>query len=120
MSYTVKGRLKVKLPTTSGTSKAGKAWTKTSFVIEVADGKYTKDIAFDTMKDDVIDRIETAFVGDEVEVNFDVQSREYNGKYYTNANCYGFSSQSKSQYATQQPQPQQAAQPQGDSEQLPF
>ena len=90
MSYTVTGRLKVKLPTTWGTSKAGKAWTKTSFVIEVADGKYAKDIAFDTMNDDVIDKIAAARIGDEVEVKFDVQSREYNGKYYTNINCYGF------------------------------
>jgi hypothetical protein len=90
MSYTAKGRLSVKLPTTSGTSKAGKDWSKTSFVIEVEDGKYSKLIALDTMSDKVIAAVESARIGSEVEVKFDVQSREYQGKYYTNANCYYF------------------------------
>jgi hypothetical protein len=90
MSYTAKGRLSVKLPTTSGTSKAGKDWTKTSFVIEVEDGKYSKLIALDTMNEKVISVVESAKIGSEVEVKFDVQSREYQGKYYTNANCYYF------------------------------
>jgi len=90
MSYTAKGRLSVKLPTTSGTSKAGKDWTKASFVIEVEDGKYSKLIALNTMNEKVIAVVESAKIGSEVEVKFDVQSREYQGKYYTNANCYYF------------------------------
>lgn len=63
-----------------GVSKAGKAWKKQQFVIET-EGQYPKKVAFFLMND----KLEAANLqmGNTVEVEVDAQSREYNGKWYT-------------------------------------
>jgi hypothetical protein len=68
------------LPAEEGTSNSGNAWTKTVFVVET-DGQYPKKIAFELFnKKEIVD---TLRVGQPATVHFDVESREYNGRYYT-------------------------------------
>jgi len=70
----------------NGTSKAGKEWNKQNFVIATG-GKYPDDICF-TLFGDKSDLISNVQIGDEVEVSFNLNSREYNEKYYTNVNAW--------------------------------
>jgi len=86
MSLEITGTLKQILDPESGTSKAGKEWNKTDFVIETAD-QYPKLVCF-TLFGDKTDLISNIKLGDEVDVSFNLESREYNGKYFHNVNAW--------------------------------
>jgi hypothetical protein len=73
----ITGKVTDILAKTTGTSKAGKDWTKQEFVI-TTDGQYPKTVAFTMFNKEV-----TFSKGDTVEVDYAPESREYNGKYYT-------------------------------------
>ena len=81
MSLQVKGRIKEVLQIESGTSKAGKAWQKQSFLLDTG-AQYNPDICFGVFGDDKLDMLARFKAGEEVTVSFNVSSREYNGKYY--------------------------------------
>lgn len=75
----IKGKVKAVLPVDSGTSKNGNAWQKGGFVI-TTEGQYPKDVAFTLFGEDKI--AQCPKVGEEVDVHFDLSSREYNGKWF--------------------------------------
>jgi len=117
------------LPVESGTSKSGNAWQKQSFVVETA-GQYPKKICFQLFGDKVND---CPSVGEEVKVFFDIDSHEYNGRWFTQINAWKvekMTAQQPVQAPAQQgwqaayPQPQQQAQPapqpQTSGDDLPF
>lgn len=79
----IKGHIVAILPLQEGTSKSGDKWKKQTAVLETA-GQYPKKVAFDMFGD----KIKSLTIGDSVSVDFDVESREYNGKYYTNVNAW--------------------------------
>lgn len=83
----------------SGTSKAGNPWQKQDFVIEVGD-RYPKKVCFQLFGDRVND---CPNVGDEVTVSFDAESREWNGRWFTQLNAWKVENKSVAQ---PQPQPQ--------------
>lgn len=60
--------------------------TKIGFAIKT-DEQYPKDIYFECWGA-IADVVKGLKVGTEVEVSFDVSSREYNGKYYTTAKAF--------------------------------
>ncbi len=68
------------LPEVGGVSKAGNNWRKQEFVIETRD-QYPKKICF-TAWGDKIDQFQLT-LGEDVTVSFDVESRENNGRWYT-------------------------------------
>ena len=70
----------------SGTSQSGKDWRKQDFLITTG-GEYPNDIAFNLFGDKM-DLISNVKIGDEVEVSFNLNSREYNEKFYTNVNAW--------------------------------
>ena len=70
----------------SGVSKAGKEWQKQEFVIET-DDQYPKTIAF-TLFGDKLSLIENIKVGQNVEVFFNLESREYNERWFHNVNAW--------------------------------
>lgn len=100
----------------TGVSKAGKEWRKRGFVIETAD-QYPKTICFDTFgeKTSLIDPLSE---GQEVDVHFNLESREYNGKYFHNINAWKIEAGAST--ATQAPSTglvqAAAAMPTGESE----
>jgi hypothetical protein len=82
MNFNIKGRVTNVLEITSGTSKTGNEWKKQAFVIET-EGQYPKKVHFDVWGDR-LDQLSGVANGAEVEVEFRVESREYNGRWYTN------------------------------------
>lgn len=82
----IKGTIIQVLPEVSGTSKAGNAWKKREYVLENTEGQFPRKIAFTCFGDNA-DRIQLA-VGDQVNMFFDIESREYNGRWYTDIRCW--------------------------------
>ena len=81
----ISGRLIQTLPTQTGMGKNGE-WKKCSFIIETAD-KFPKKICIIAWKD-LVDQIQQISIGTELKVSFDVESREYNGKWYTDVKAW--------------------------------
>lgn len=76
----ISGRIIQVLPLQSGTSKTGNAWKKQEYVLETKEN-YPRKVKFDFFGDRV-DQFPLA-VGDDVVVSFDLESREFNGRWYT-------------------------------------
>lgn len=74
------GKIILALPEVSGTSKAGNPWKKRDYVLETQES-YPKKIAFDFFGERA-DQYPLS-VGDLVRLNFDIESREFNGRWYT-------------------------------------
>lgn len=85
MSLELTGTVKTVLPLETGTSKAGKDWKKQSFVVTYKDGEYEKDVCFTSMQEKVLEYIGKLGVGQTATVKFNIESKEFNGKYYTDA-----------------------------------
>lgn len=81
----ITGKIIAVLPTRSGTSAMGTQWSSQTAVIETHE-QYPKRVAFDVLGDKI-----TEFnlqVGEEVTVSFDINAREYNGKWYNSVNAW--------------------------------
>lgn len=76
----VLGKIIMKLPLQSGTSKAGNQWTKQEYVLETVES-YPRKIHFDFFGDRVNQY--PLEVGDFIALSFDIESREYQGRWYT-------------------------------------
>tara|TARA_R110002153_G_scaffold23901_1_gene76799 strand:- start:4597 stop:4941 length:345 start_codon:yes stop_codon:yes gene_type:complete len=83
----VKGKIVKILEVESGTSKAGKEWRKGGFVIDTG-SQYNPEVAFSLFGDDKLDMLSSFKEGQEVEVKFNVSSREFGGKYYHNLDAW--------------------------------
>lgn len=68
------------MPEVSGTSKAGNQWKKRNYVLETMDNYPTK-IAFEFFGERA-DQYPLA-VGDVVKLSFDIDSHEYQGRWFT-------------------------------------
>jgi len=66
---------------TEGISKAGKPWSKQEFVIETFD-TYPRKVCLSVMNDKV-NELERYNVGDTINASLNIESREYNGRWYT-------------------------------------
>jgi hypothetical protein len=86
MSMDIKGRLIQVLPLQSGTSKSGNGWSKQEFVIETEE-QFPKKVCF-TLFGDKVSLLNGLAVGSQVEVAFNLESREFNGKWYSNINAW--------------------------------
>lgn len=76
-----------KLAVESGVTKSGKDWKKQLFVVEEVDTQYPKMIAM-TAWNDTVDKLEAKKEGTLVNCGFRLESREYNGRWYTDAICF--------------------------------
>lgn len=108
---TISGRIALILPLQTGTSKAGNQWKKQSYVIETG-GQYPKKVCF-SLFGDKVDQFPIQ-VGQDVTVSIDIESREFNGRWYTEINAWNIV-QTGAQPAAPAPQPTyQPPQPQPD------
>lgn len=81
----IEGKIIVKLPLQSGTSRTGNAWSKQEYVLETIEA-YPRKVKFDFFGDKA-----NQFpleVGDTVRVSFDIESREFNGRWYTDIRAW--------------------------------
>lgn len=149
----IQGKIIVVLPERSGTSQRGNQWRSISYVLETQE-QYPKKLAFD-VTNDKIDQLNIQ-LGEILTVQFDINAREYNGRWFNSVNAWnvirqtqqapahggGYSGnvQTGAQAAQQAmasvanangvanptnpqnpyPPRQQPAQPQGNSDDLPF
>lgn len=111
---TIKGKVVSNLGVQKGTSKAGKEWSKTTLIVEYGDSQYPKRVALDNLKN--AEEFAKLAVGAEGVFHIEVESREFNGRWYTSVNCWKWE---VAQPATQQPAPQQPTAPTEDDG-LPF
>jgi hypothetical protein len=102
----------------TGTSKAGKEWRKQEFVIET-EGQYPKNICF-TLFGDKIDLLMKIAEGMTVDVSFNLESREYNGRWFHSVNAWRIqpekTEQQKEQIKDIPPEPEDN----GGGDDLPF
>ena len=73
--------------TQSGTSKAGRPWQKKVFAIEYMEGTYTKHLVFDLFGEERI-KNNPFRKGQIVTVSYDIESSEYNGRWYTTCTAW--------------------------------
>ena len=95
-NLSVKGTIKQILKVESGTSKAGKEWKKQGFVVDTG-AQYNPDVCCSLFGEDKIAALNNFSQGEEVEVFFNISSREYNGKYYHNIDAWKIDSIGASQ-----------------------
>lgn len=81
----ISGRIIQVLPLQSGTSKAGNAWKKQEYVLETQEN-YPRKVKFDFFGDKV-DQYPLN-VGEDVIVSYDLESREFNGRWYTDVRAW--------------------------------
>jgi len=86
MPNEISGKIFTVLPSQSGQGQNG-PWVKQQFVIETSTERFPKKICFIAWNDkaEIVSRMKE---GDEVKVAFDLESREYNGRWYTDAKVW--------------------------------
>tara|TARA_B100000900_G_scaffold411241_1_gene430540 strand:+ start:621 stop:977 length:357 start_codon:yes stop_codon:yes gene_type:complete len=87
MSLAITGKLVKALDVESGTSKAGKEWKKQSFVIDTG-AQFNPEVCFSLFGEEKITMLQGINPGEEIEVSFNLSSREYNGRYYHNIDAW--------------------------------
>lgn len=82
-----KGKVIMVMPVTTGTSKAGKPWSKQDFVVETVGSQYPKKAALTLWGEDKINQYDLQ-PGLEATFHIELESREYNGRWYTEARAW--------------------------------
>ena len=100
MSLSIKGKLSRKLSIESGTSKAGNEWKKQTFILDTG-SQYNPEICFQLFGEEKIEMLKQHNEGDQLEVSFNLSSKEYNGKYFHNIDAWRIESKSNSDENTQ-------------------
>lgn len=81
----ITGKIIVALPEVGGTSAKGNAWKKREYVLETQE-TYPKKVFFNFFGDRV-DQFPLQ-VGQVVKISFDIDSREYNGRWYVDVRAW--------------------------------
>lgn len=81
----ITGKIIIDLQEQSGVSKAGNNWKKHEYVLETQE-TYPRKVKFDFFGDKA-DQYKLS-VGKVYTVSFDIDSREYNGRWYTEARAW--------------------------------
>lgn len=81
----LQGKIIVVLPERSGTSQRGNQWRSITYVLETQE-QYPKKLAFD-VTNDKIDLLNIQ-VGEFLTVQFDINAREYQGRYFNSVQAW--------------------------------
>lgn len=100
----ITGKLTELLPEQTGQGKNGNEWRKKSFVIETLDEQYPKKVCIDAWGERA-DNLNAFAVGSELTVSFDIESREFNGRWYTNVKAWKIEGKSASRPSNNAPMP---------------
>ena len=94
MALDITGKIIQIMNETSGQSKTGNTWTKQEFVIETYD-KFPRKVMMSVMGDKVqeLKRFKT---GDEIKASLNIESREYNSRWYTDVRAWKIESTGES------------------------
>lgn len=89
-----------------GTSSAGKAWAAQEYAVQDAMQQYPRTICFNVLGEEKIKEFNIR-LGEELKVYFDINAREYNGRYFNDVRAWKVERPNAAQ--TMQPAPQQSA-----------
>lgn len=86
----IKGKIVDILPKQEGMSKSGTKWATMEFVIQSEEStpQYPNTICFQIYGEDRINKFSFR-IGDDVNVNFNINSRKVGNKYYTTISAWG-------------------------------
>ena len=122
MSLSIKGKLvrklSRKLSVESGTSKAGKEWKKQTFLVDTG-AQYNPEICFQLFGEEKIEMLKHHNEGDQVEVSFNLSSKEFNGRYFHNIDAWRIESLSNNEISDIEDAPEFNA-PATEEDDLPF
>ena len=90
MALELEGTIRQKLGVQQGMSARG-AWSKQEFVLEYPDGTFTSQVCMLAFGQDKVQELDKYQVGDRVKVAFNIKSREYNGRWYTDIQIWRIS-----------------------------
>ncbi|MBR4651005.1 MAG: DUF3127 domain-containing protein [Prevotella sp.] len=82
----LQGKIIAALPERSGTSARGD-WKVQEFVLETLDAQYPRKMVFDVFGAERLQRFNIQ-VGQTVNVAFDIDAREYNGRWYNSVRAF--------------------------------
>lgn len=80
------GRIIAVLEPKSGTTSAGKSWMAQTYVLGVP-GDYPRRVPFEVFGEERIREFDIK-MGEELTIRFDVDGREWQGKWYAKITCY--------------------------------
>ncbi len=98
----ITGKVIAKLPQQTGQGRNG-SWVKQDFVIETPD-QYPRKVCISLWGDKVKD-LEAIQMGETVKASINIESREFNGKWYTDVRAWKLERQGASSTAGAHPTP---------------
>lgn len=101
MSMELEGRIVRKLNVQTGSSARG-AWSKQEFILEYQEGNFPSQVCMNVWGDDKVRELDRYQIGDKVKVSFNLSSREFNGRWYTDVRAWRMEPAVPSQNAHQQ------------------
>ena len=87
MAMELEGRIARKLNVQTGTSARG-TWSKQEFVLEYQEGNFPAQVCMNVWGEDKVRELDKYQVGDKVKIAFNLSSREYNGRWYTDVRAW--------------------------------
>ena len=87
MALELEGRIVRKLNVQTGTSARG-AWSKQEFIFEYQEGQFPTQICMNVWGEDKVRELEKYQIGDKVKISFNLSSREYNSRWYTDVRAW--------------------------------
>lgn len=114
----IKGKIIAVLEPQGGISKDGNEWKVQPYVLETTDTEYPKKVYFEIFGAERINRYPLE-EGDEVTVSFDLESREFNGRWYTTARAWRVAVGTEAAPAAQPVEAKVDSKDEGDGD-LPF
>ena len=124
MSLELEGRIVRKLNVQNGSSARG-PWSKQEFIFEYQEGNFPTQVCMNVWGEDKVRDLARHNDGDKVKVSFNLSSREYNGRWYTDVRAWRIESAAPAASAPSQdpgPMPPPMEEPAGtlDEDDLPF
>lgn len=127
MALDISGKLIQKMNKMDGVSKAGKPWSKQEFVIETFD-QFPRKICMNVMNETLLSTLSGYNVGDTINASLNIESREFNGRWYTDVRVWRFNTAGQSNPSASQQNnsgtfhadPEPGFTPDNTSDDLPF
>ncbi|MDR1406202.1 MAG: DUF3127 domain-containing protein [Prevotellaceae bacterium] len=102
MALEFSGKLIKKLPVQSGSSDRG-SWSRQEIIIEIP-GQFPQNVCV-SLWGDRVNEAAKYVEGDILKVSFDLQSREYNGKWYTSVRAWRLEKEAAAVASAAKPEP---------------
>ena len=96
MALELEGRIARKLNVQTGTSARG-AWSKQEFIFEYQEGNYPTQVCMNVWGEDKVRELDKYQINDQVKISFNLSSREYNGRWYTDVRAWRIEPQASQQ-----------------------